>query len=74
MSYLVNKQEQEINISVSSKLAEITILLSLTLFLNMVSATTPATSESVPLIGKLDLSSFISTISKYSSTAQRYIG
>ncbi|XP_071531412.1 neuronal acetylcholine receptor subunit alpha-7-like isoform X7 [Panulirus ornatus] len=30
---------------------EITILLSLTLFLNMVSATTPATSESVPLIG-----------------------
>lgn len=33
----------------------ITILLSLTVFLNMVAETMPATSEAVPLLGKLSI-------------------
>jgi hypothetical protein len=33
-------------------LAEVTILLSLTVFMNMVSAIMPTTSDAVPLIGK----------------------
>lgn len=40
------------SLSLSRSLAGVTILLSLTVFLNMVAETMPATSDAVPLLGE----------------------
>lgn len=48
-----------INRSQRTSFAGVTILLSLTVFLNMVAETMPATSDAVPLLGKLVLTDLI---------------
>lgn len=48
-----------INRSQRTCFAGVTILLSLTVFLNMVAETMPATSDAVPLLGKLVLTDLI---------------
>lgn len=48
-----------INRSQRTSFAGVTILLSLTVFLNMVAETMPATSDAVPLLGELDLIGFL---------------
>lgn len=49
-----------------SRYLGVTILLSLTVFLNMVAETMPATSDAVPLLGKMILFTNLSGVHAYS--------
>lgn len=49
-----------------SRYLGVTILLSLTVFLNMVAETMPATSDAVPLLGKMILFTNLSGVLAYS--------
>lgn len=49
-----------------SRYLGVTILLSLTVFLNMVAETMPATSDAVPLLGKTILFTNLSGVHAYS--------
>jgi len=48
----LNNQESRLGKIIKVLISEITILLSLTVFLNLVAESMPTTSEAVPLIGR----------------------
>ena len=59
-------------------LADVTVLLSLTVFMNRVSAVMPTTSDAIPLIGKesnnqTDKKSYLSFLKKKANSATRFL-
>jgi len=50
----LNSQERMLGKIIKVLISEITILLSLTVFLNLVAESMPTTSEAVPLIGRTE--------------------